>query len=169
VIGLFNWSEDSSDQVVYDLDKLGLDSRMTYVGFDFWGNQFIEPIESRFQRTVPAASCEILALRVAADHPQLLSTSRHITQGLIDVREETWDPVTRTLRGRSGVVADDSYELRIAVPTTDNWQIGNASIDGSDGEIRIVSELKGSARVVIKTPKNREVAWSISFKEKVPR
>lgn len=166
VVGIFNWSEDAADEVVYDLDKLGLNSTKTYVGFDFWGNKFIDPVADRFQRTLPPAACEVLALREAADHPQLLSTSRHITQGLIDVKEETWDPATETLSGKSAVVGDDPYELRIAVPTTRNWKIGQVRTDATDCRIRVVAEAKGNARVVIETPTNHEVGWAITFKSR---
>ena len=110
-----------------------------------------------------AMSCEIIAMRESADHPLLLSTSRHITQGLIDVREETWEEATGTLSGKSAVVGDDPYELRIAVPKTGNWRIGQVKTDGTDCTIRVVTEATGSARVVIDTPISRDIGWSITF------
>ena len=168
IVGLFNWSEDSADEIVYDLDKLGLDSEKTYVGFEFWANEFIEPIQGRLQRTIAPASCQVLAVREVSDHPQLLSTSRHITQGLIDVVDEKWDPAMKTLSGVSSVVGNDPYELRIAIPTSGNWRIDDVNIDDASRTagctIRIVSEQPDLARVVIGSVKSREISWFVRFK-----
>jgi len=163
LVGLFNWSDKEADEVVYDLDKLGLDSRKTYVGFDFWANESIPPIKGQFTRTVAPASCQILALREAADHPQLLSTSRHITQGIIDVKAERWDATSKTLTGTSEVVGADPYELRIALPTDDQWKIAKASVANNDCKIRVVQEQPGLARVVIETADCADVDWSVTF------
>ncbi|SMP78868.1 hypothetical protein SAMN06265222_12823 [Neorhodopirellula lusitana] len=163
VVGLFNWNEDSADEIVDDLDKLGLDSDKTYIGFDFWANEFIGPIAGELRRTLAPASCQVLAIAEIADHPQLISTSRHITQGLIDVLEEKWDAGHKTLTGNSAVVGDDPYELRLALPADGTWKISNVSTDDADATIRILSENQTSARLVIETPNSREIRWSVSF------
>jgi hypothetical protein len=33
----------------------------------------------------------VLALRPVVDHPQVVGTSRHITQGIVDLSDEKWD------------------------------------------------------------------------------
>ena len=71
------------------------------MAFDFWGNQLLPPIEGRLKVTLPPTSCMILAVRPEADHPQVISTSRHVTQGMVDLLEEKWDAATKTLSGRS--------------------------------------------------------------------
>ena len=121
VIGLFNWDEKPWE-VDYPLDRIGLPEAKRFVAFDFWGNQFLPPIEGRLKVTLPPTSCMILAVRPEADHPQVISTSRHVTQGMVDLLEEKWDPATKTLSGRSRVVAGDPYEIRVAVGTgTAKW------------------------------------------------
>jgi hypothetical protein len=163
LVGLFNWSDKEVDEVVYDLDKLGLDSSKTYVGFDFWANQATPRIKGRFERTVAPASCQILALREVADHPRLLSTSRHITQGLIDVKGERWDAAAKTLAGVSEVVGGDPYELRIALPAKGQWKVGKVAVANDGCEIRVVQEQPGLARVVIEMDECAEVDWSVRF------
>ena len=112
-----------AEEIDYDLEKLGLDNTKTYIGFDYWANEFVEPIQGQLKRTLAPASCQILAIREEANEPQLLSTSRHITQGLIDVRDEKWDAAKKTLCGNSAIVGNDPYELRIAIPATGDWRI----------------------------------------------
>jgi hypothetical protein len=74
------------------------------VAFDYWSNAVVQPMKGRLQIAVPAESCRILAVRPRSADPQLLSTSRHISQGIVDVLEEKWDAGSRILAGRSRVV-----------------------------------------------------------------
>jgi hypothetical protein len=126
VIGLFNWEENEPVEIAYDMGKLGLDAKTTYVAFDFWDDKFLEPIRGTMKQTLPGATCRVLAVRPAADHPQLVSTSRHIAQCIVDVLDEKWDWMTRTLSGQSEVVGGDRYEMRIALPAGGNWKVKRA-------------------------------------------
>jgi len=162
VIGLFNWNEKEPDTITYDMDKLGLDAETTYVAFDYWANKFAEPIQGTLRQTLEPGSCRILAVRPAADYPQLISTSRHITQGVTDVLEERWNEDKRTLFGRSLVVAGDPYELRIAMPASGSWEVAQVSADGAT--IELSSHAERGIRVLIKSPKSREIAWKLTFR-----
>ena len=111
VIGLYNW-EDKPVSIDVSLDRIGLPQETDYVGFDYWANAFMPPFRGRLKTTLWPRSCQVLAVRPLQDHPILIGTSRHITQGIVDVREERWDGA-RTILGTSDVVAGDPYELRI--------------------------------------------------------
>jgi hypothetical protein len=161
VIGLFNWNEKAPQEIRYDMGKLGLDPKTRYVAFDYWANAFVEPIQRELRQTLEPGTCRVLAVRPAADHPQLLSTSRHITQGIVDVVEENWDADTRTLSGRSRLVGGDPYELRIALPASGTWKVAGLSADGADAELGKAT--KTSARVRLATPTSRDVTWRVKF------
>ena len=96
----------------------------------------------------------ILAMRPEADHPQVVSTSRHVTQGMVDLLEEKWDPATKTLSGRSKLVAGDPYEIRIALGA--KWHL--ADFVGPS-----FSEKDGLARFRTHSPDGGECAWLIKF------
>jgi hypothetical protein len=162
VVGLFNWKEKQNAEFDYDMAKLGLDGKTTYTAFDFWANKFVGPVQGTMKQILPGGTCRILALKPQADHPQLLSTSRHITQGLIDVLYEKWDAGRKTLSGKSRVVGGDSYEMRIALPSKGSWKAASAS--SSDGaEIKIGAAAADGLRVTIDSPKDTDVAWSVTF------
>ena len=112
LVGLFNWdsTEKAFDRPLADL---GLPAGGEWIAFDFWANSLTPPFKGRLAQTLRPQSCAVLAVRPVLDRPQLISTSRHITQGLVDVTEERWDARTRTLSGVSHVVANDPYELRV--------------------------------------------------------
>jgi hypothetical protein len=162
VIGIFNW-ESSEQHFDYPLDRLGLDATKEYVAFDYWKNALMPSLKGRLQITVPAESCCILAVRPRADHPQLLSTSRHLTQGMVDVLAENWDEKKQILSGRSKVVGGDAYELRIvsAIPA----KAIQLSSDGNSTELKsTLKQTDGLIRALIETPVSLEVNWSVQFK-----
>ena len=125
VVGLFNWDEKKSADISYSLKKLGL-PETDYVGFDYWKNDFVEPVKDTLKTTLPPASCQILSLRAKSDSPSVLSTSRHITQGIIDILQESWNVKQQTLSGTSQVVANDPYELRIVAMKGDGFHTVSA-------------------------------------------
>jgi hypothetical protein len=162
VIGIFNW--DSVEQRFdYSLDRLGLDGAQEYVVYDYWRNAPASSIRGRLQITVPAESCLVLAVRPKAKQPQLISTSRHITQGMVDVLEEKWDADALTLSGVSKVVANDPYELRI-FSSTPAETATVSSADESAGIKTKVAQTEGLVRATIESPVSRDVSWSVKFK-----
>ena len=162
VIGIFNW-ESAEKKFDYPLERLGLEPEVDHVAFDYWQNIMIPSIKGRLQITVPAESCRVLAVRPHSEHPQLLSTSRHITQGIVDVLEETWDEKTRMLSGRSRVVADDPCELRIAAPSAVE-SVTVSAPDESAGVQTSVKDSPGLVRATLKSPISREVSWTVKFR-----
>jgi hypothetical protein len=162
LVGAFNWDAGQPLKIEYPMGKLGLDAATTYVGFDFWADQFVPPFSGALRADVPAAACQILALRPAASHPQLISTSRHITQGLVDVLEEKWDAKSGVLSGRSKVVAGDRYELRVVVPTGESsWVLATSEIPGQAAE---ATQAGPQVRAAFTPAAGGEVAWRLLFK-----
>lgn len=166
VVALFNWS-DKLATIDCSLSRIGLPDERPYVAFDYWGNARAGIVEKRLAMAVPGQSCRILALRPVADHPQLVSTSRHVTQGIVDVVQERWDAGSRSLHGRSRVVAGDRYELRIALPAeAEKWTLREIKVSAADvaAGVKIAAKTdSGWLRATIASPTSREVDWSIAF------
>jgi hypothetical protein len=169
LVGLFNWNDKQEAEVAVDLTSLGLAAGAgdIYVGFDYWENAFVGPVAGALTATLRPSSCRVISLRRSAARPQLVSTSRHITQGAVDVVSVEWHEKTKTLAGRSRVVGGDPYELRIAMPTTARrWAVKKAEIDRPDkhfGEAVAWKADPPGVRVTITAPRNREVTWRVAF------
>lgn len=168
VVGLFNWAEKEDAQIEHSFEQIGLSPAEAYVGFDYWADQFVEPFSGKLEATLPPASCRILAVRPLAPHPQVLGTSRHITQGVIDLVEEKWDETSRILSGTSRVVGGDPYELRIAAAGPGKvLRVSDVSLapNGSrlPATIELVEQDDWKVRLRIDAPKNAEVAWRVTF------
>jgi hypothetical protein len=157
LLALFNWGEEASDFNVV-LARGNWQSDREYVGFDFWANAFVPPFKGTLKTTVAAHGCRILSLRALENRPILLSTSRHITQGMVDIKSEKWDATSHTLFGQSEVVAGDRYELRFYAPT--GWKVGAA------GEWQ-VAQNGAEVRVSTMPTKNGPLNWKISFEPPV--
>ena len=107
-------------------------------------------------KTLEPTDCRVLAVRRSKSYPQVISTSRHITQGLIDIIQENWNKVTQTLSGPSKVVAKDVYELRVILPQ--GFAIKETSFNGRKAEVKIEGQL---ARISFVPTVTGEVQWEI--------
>jgi hypothetical protein len=169
VIGLFNW--DSREQVITcPLAKTGLKLGKTYYAFDFWGDAPVPSFSGEFNLTVPGESCRVIAVRPTEGRPVLVSTSRHVTQGIVDVTNEAWSDSTRTLSGESQVIGNDPYQLRIAGLEANQWKLASARISNPDETDDVAISPRptsaseaGWLRVDIRSGKTRRVTWKLVF------
>jgi hypothetical protein len=164
VIGLFNW-EKTSKTIESTLAWADLDSTKNYFAFDFWGNKYLGEISKRIAYTVPGENCLILGLRAKEGHPLVLSTSQHITQGIVDLKKENWKK--NTLTGSSSVIAGDTYEIRIAgMNDTKKWKLARAVIVGDkNAQVKIVPQTEdGLIRVQITSSQTKVINWEVKFK-----
>jgi hypothetical protein len=171
VLGLFNW-ESADKSLGCSAARAGLADAKSYYAFDFWGNAPAGSFASDFQFSIPAQSCRVIAVRPAEGHPVLVSTSRHVTQGMVDVTEEKWSGASRTLSGISQVVGDDPYQLRVAGLNEGSrkWKLRSASVSAADlaSGVSIAPEPSranedGWLRVNVSSSTSRSVKWMLKF------
>jgi len=166
VVGLFNW-DDKALSLSVDLARLGLPRRS--VAYDFWESQCVDIRRQTLRVELRPRSCRVIALRPAATCPQVVSTSRHVTQGIVDLVSETWDGQRRRLCGVSRVVGGDAYEIRVMMPATaETWEEGAAPLvspaDAQAGVTIVSRQSKGPLkRYVIQSPASREVRWELGY------
>ena len=155
VVTLFNWDQKQSATLACTAERLGLPSAPEYVAFDFWANKFVAPFRGELRATLPPASCRVLAVRPASDHPQLLSTSRHVAQGMVEVLSENWDPAAQALSGICRVVANDPVELRLSVPVgAHSWRAVAPAAVMQDGP---------NVRLTLASATSAELKWAVQF------
>ena len=116
VIAVFNWEDDRPLEETIRFGELGLDPRAGYLAFDFWNKRFLGRHRGKITLAIPPQACRVFALHADLGRPQLISTSRHITQGAVSIRSLDWDDRALTLTGESDLIARDPYDLFIRVP-----------------------------------------------------
>lgn len=164
VVGLFNFDESKNVPLFVNWKDLGLrDGELVHV-FDFWNKEYLGAWEKGISVELPPASTRVLTLVPATDEIQLVSTSRHITQGWVDLVAHKYDATRMTYSGRSKVVKDDPYEVRFAFPRGKSYAIKSASARSRNGRlpVRVVNH-QGWATIEIASPQTTEVTWDVVF------
>jgi glycosyl hydrolase family 95/glycosyl hydrolase family 65 len=168
VIGLFNW-DTAALHIGCTLSRAGLDDKKIYHAFDFWGNKALADISDSIAGDLPSESCRIIAVRAKSDHPIVVSTSEHVTQGMIDLLNEKWE--SNTLSGTSKLIGGDDYELRVAgLHDGGEWKIEDARIVDNPGGVKIAvlpQTEEGWVRIVIKSSGSQVVKWRLRFRNQI--
>jgi len=108
------------------LDALSLDEHTVYVAMDFWRQQYLGRVRGGLDcPALPLGHCQVVALRARLDRPQLLGSSRHVSQDAVSVESQTWSGDTLTL-GLLGV-AGTTETYWVHVPA--GWRL--AAADGA--------------------------------------
>jgi hypothetical protein len=96
------------------------------------------------------------AIRRQLDRPQLVSTSRHLSQGGVDLLAVDWK--SNVLAGRSRVIVGDRYEVAIRVPA--GFKLKSAEADGQSAKVVAEGEL---VRLIWTPVVTGEVDWEFVF------
>jgi hypothetical protein len=149
VVGIFNWNGSDAESFRLTAEALGIENAEEYAIHDFWQDRFVASggANTPLDVTIPAASCLVAAVRPIFDErPVLLSTSRHVTQGILEVEKEIWDSETGTLTVEidpvKGALAE---ELRYRLSLWRRAPCEEVSVDlSTGGKVQIESEPAGS-------------------------
>jgi hypothetical protein len=152
VVAVFNWDSLQSASVRLEPKDLGWPAHR-FLYYDVWEKKLLGANCGGLTVTLAPCSCKVIAARPAAGHPQLVGTSRHLTQGADDLIEAAWDRAHATWKGQSRVVGGDAYELRFTLPPGWTCSDARAKIDGP------------LAVLTLNSDDNRTVAWSIAFEK----
>jgi hypothetical protein len=164
VVGAFNFSEEKSRLVYLNWNELGITGASPVHIFDFWNREYLGAWEAGMAVKLPPTSCRVLTLVPDDGHIQLVSTSRHITQGWIDLERIARAPTSDSFSGMSRVIGDDPYELRFAFPSGKNFVISAATAHSAAGQLKVkIDNHQGWATVRIDSPQTTDVEWDVAF------
>ncbi len=156
VLHRVNWG-GPSPAIKVSFTDIGLESDRDYLVYEFWTGTFLGVKRGTLE--LPAAAAKELrsyALRPLENHPQIVSTNRHLSQGGADLIEINWKG--RVLSGRSRVVQGDRYELAVHAP--DGFTCRGATFAGRAAQVKTEGAL---ARVAFTPETTGDVGWSVSF------
>ncbi|MBI2301736.1 MAG: hypothetical protein HYU66_22770 [Armatimonadetes bacterium] len=150
---------------------LGLDPSGEYHLCDFWNERYAGRVkgDGKLTQTLRPGEARMLSVHRVEPNPQFLSTNRHVMQGVLDLpRRPAWDGKSRTLSGSALVVGGEPFRIMLA---PNGWRaVGGTAFQavgdhGQDAHVtaRIEPEADGLTTLVLTSPANAEVAWSVSF------
>jgi hypothetical protein len=173
VVGVFNYDPSRAATRLISWRDIGLDPAMQYHVYDFWAGTYLGAWDRGVFLDVPPADVRVVTLVPASERPVLLSTSRHITQGWIDVVDlrHAGSADAPTLSGQSRVLGGDPYRITIGFPRgSPTYRLLSASARGAMGEPVRVTRLghQGYATVTLESDVRQEVSWELTFERSEP-
>lgn len=163
VVGCFNYDQGKTTGIELKWADLGLEENALYHVFDFWNKEYLGSFEKGFYVEVPPASVRVLTLLKDNGQPQLISTSRHLTQGWVELESLSYDQSAQVIKGKSRVIKGDPYELRFVFPRDRrNLKIKRVEAPGFNFTFH---NHDGWATVTIFSQASDSVSWEVYFEE----
>lgn len=126
-----------------------------YLIYDFYRDEFLGMIEKTLELDFLPYEVRVLSVRLGLEVPQIVSTSRHITQGAAEILHMQFE--NNKLNFRSALVAEDEYIVTMYVPE-------GYEVEGYSGFEKVLKNGK-LVRFSIVPKKTAEYDFSVSFKE----
>lgn len=164
VVDVLNTSEEAADITLNLNDDVHLPTGC-YLVYDYWEKKYLGEFEQAVSLQLRPCASKVLGIRKKLGHPQLLSTSRHITQGATDIEKMTWVPEKMTLSAVSNVVKGDPYTVTLYIP--EDLRPFN---EGNNTTFADFINVEGPIWCCTVNPKKTgQLAWSIVFHCKHPQ
>ncbi|MEX2093669.1 MAG: prolyl oligopeptidase family serine peptidase [Pirellulales bacterium] len=164
VVGLFNYDEDRSQQLHLKWHELGVPADRPVHVYDFWNHDYLGAWKAGMFVDVPPTSCRVLTLLPSLNRPQLISTSRHVTQGWVDLANCRYDDAAIAYSGKSRVVRNDSYGLTFVFPREKNFKVKSATANAAAGPLPLeITNHQGWATVKCTPHETSELTWRVEF------
>jgi hypothetical protein len=136
-----------------------------YYVYDFWNDCFVGRLKGtqRLTQTLRPGEARMLSVHRVVDHPQLLSTDRHLMQGYLDLAARpAWNAASSTLTATSRLLGASTYRVVLAL---NGMKASSASADGAKASIQPLAGPTGLAVLEISSPTTPEVTWSVKFEK----
>ena len=156
-VGLFNWSPEQRSLPLTP-ERLGLSPRKTYVAYDFWNGIYLGELDKTRSVTLPPTSCGLFSVHEASREPFVLSTSRHLTQGAVDLADVQWDAKKRTLSVSCDKLIPGEYTVILYIPPGMALSAVRAPLRHFETALA-----GGAIRIVFQGVRNDRLAWQALF------
>ena len=138
--------------------SLGLDVEASYHAFDFWSQRYVGKLKGAdaLSMTLRAGEVAMLSVRRVQACPQVVSTNRHIMQGMLECRDMRWDGRKKALTGEVDVVGGEPFVLTVACNGRTPKRCAGAVIRKRSGE-------RGLVDLVFNADENTQMAYELRF------
>ena len=102
----------------------------------------------------------MISVRQILDHPQVISTNRHIMQGYLDVISVDWNEKRQVLTGVSKVVGEDPYVVSLAL---NGYSAKKIKCKDRGTRIQLSTPEEGIIELSLEKQENGTVEWSVTF------
>ena len=157
VVALFNWA-DKEQEVGVDWTEIGEPSEKTFVAWEFWNADYLGEKSGRVALAVPPRSVRLVALQPMAEHPQFLTSDRHVTQGGVELKGQSWYDGTLT----AVVEAIGGFQMTVRFSVPEGFVVKTVTAEGA--KIAWRTESDGHVLAVeVTADKTADVAVRLAF------
>ncbi|MBO4287950.1 MAG: NPCBM/NEW2 domain-containing protein [Kiritimatiellae bacterium] len=150
---------------------LGLDPSAKWRVHSFWDDVYLGVMGAgdALEIEMNALECEMFRVTKNEAHPQVISTTRHVLQGWMDIADEQWDEAGRILSGTAKHIAPGTTEsVVVAADTADGkvFPLVKAEVSPEDATAGVqvsTLETNGTVRIALAVPVKRDVKWRVAF------
>lgn len=143
-------------------NSIGLSSPdAKYHAYEFWSDTYLGELDgkARLEQKLAPMNCAMISLRRKADHPQVLSTNRHLLQGWVDLADVKWDATLKTLSGIAKVVGGEPFKIVVA---GNGAKAKKSSAIGAEVTLAAHSAA-GMSVITLTRADNGDVAWHVAY------
>lgn len=115
VVQLLNTTDGFCEKTLDFYADLHLETDDYYV-YNYFRKEFLGVCSNRISISLEPHSSAVLSIRPKLSYPQIISTSRHITQGAAEIKAMNWSEKDSALYFCSELPAGDTYTVTVAVP-----------------------------------------------------
>ena len=148
----------SGDQA--DTGSLGLKAESEYYAYDFWGDKLVGKFKGTDTLSAELAPCRsaIYSVHEVKDHPQFISSNRHILQGQFELSDVQWKG--KTLSGKAAMVANDPMVITVACNGREPEVV---KADADNAKLLSYNSKTGLCRIELSHSENAAINWSLTF------
>ena len=128
-----------------------------YICYDYFNDEYLGIVENGIYLEAEAYDTRLICIRKLTGKPQLLSTSRHFTQGAAEVGDVVWNENDCTLTITSELVSNSNYELTLYCP--EEYRVKNCTVGYANPNNRII-------KVNVCPPANGKYDFVLTFEKK---
>ena len=159
IIALFNWG-DAEAQIGFAWNEIGEPRDRRFVGWEFWGGTYLGSLSEKMALAVPPRSVRLVALQPQMDHPQFLSSDRHVTQGAVELNDLKWNAAAQTYTLDVKAIGGFSFTYFVRVPDGFNFKSASAP---NGGQVETKMRDDGLLAVTISAESSQDVSAILQF------
>ncbi len=166
VVDVLNTTDATIDVRLRLDEDLGIDTSCgkAYIMYDYWRQTCLGVGIDSLDPTLPAYGSRVIRISEIEGHPQVISTSRHVSQGAYDIDSLEWDDAECRLSGTSKVIGGETYTIALYVP--EPYKLVSAVVD-SGCRTAILDRGSGVWAVEVVPDETGTEDWVISFEKQV--
>ncbi len=149
VINLFNTTDKKTGAEVDFANDLSLDGK-EYIVYNYT-DDVVESIGKKgFKCSLDACESKIFRITEKLARPQIISTSRHISQGAAEIEDMVWNENSCELSLDANLIADAPYRVTLYVPDGFNAPAELKKVQNNVYEYAVIPQKTGLENIKIK-------------------